>query len=112
MKQAVSELITPIEEKINLLLEEKENQKRKQEKQEGEIGYLKAKQSELYRKCLRIETENYKLKTRIEKLEGKLLDSNLIMHGLREDEWELEEDRKERIYRAISHTVNVDDRRE
>ena len=33
------------------------------------------------------------------------------MHGLREEEWELEEDRRERIYHAIACTVDADNRR-
>ena len=58
MKRAMQELITPLEEKINLLLDTKE----KQEVQEEEIGKLKIRQSELYRRCLKSETENSKLK--------------------------------------------------
>ena len=106
MKRAMQELITPLEEKINLLLDTKE----KQEVQEEEISKLKVRQSELYRRCLKAETENNKLKERIEKLESTMLESNLIMHGLREDEWELEEDRRECIYHAIASTINADDR--
>ena len=41
-----------------------------------------------------------------------MLEGNLIMHGLREEEWELEEDRKERIYQAIAPTVDCNDRHE
>ena len=106
MKRAMQELITPLEEKINLLLDTKE----KQEVQEEEIGKLKVRQSKLYRRCLKAETENNKLKERIEKLESTMLESNLIMHGLREDEWELEEDRREHIYHAIASTIDAEDR--
>ena len=106
MKRAMQELITPLEEKINQLLDTKE----KQEVHEEEISKLKVKQSELYRRCLKAETENNKLKQRIEKLESTMMESNLIMHGLREEEWEVEEDRRERIYHAISSTVDADDR--
>ena len=35
-----------------------------------------------------------------------MLESNLIIHGLREDNWESEENRCERIYQAISSTVD------
>ena len=107
MKKAMQELITPLEEKINQLLDTKE----KQEAQEEEIGKLKIRQSELYRRCLKAETENCKLKERIEQLENTMLESNLIMHGLREEEWELEEDRRERIYHAIASMVDADNRR-
>ena len=106
MKRAMQELITPLEEKINQLLDTKE----KQEVHEEEICKLKVKQSKLYRRCLKAETENHKLKQRIEKLESTMLESNLIMHGLKEEEWELEEDRRERIYHAIASTVDAGDR--
>ena len=106
MKRAIQELITPLKEKIIQLLDTKE----KQEVHEEEISKLKVKQSELYRRCLKAETENNKLKQRIEKLESTMMESNLIMHGLREEEWEVEEDRRERIYHAISSTVDTDDR--
>ena len=33
------------------------------------------------------------------------------MHGLKEGEWELEDNRRERIYHAISSTVDAEDRR-
>ena len=94
MKEAMQELIDPIEEKINKLLEIQH----KQEKQEVELNELKAKQSELYRRCLKSKSETSKLKKRIETLESKLLESNLIIHGLREEEWESEENRREQIY--------------
>ena len=35
-----------------------------------------------------------------------MLESNLIIHGLRGDNWELEENRREIIYQAISSTVD------
>ena len=107
MKRAMQELITPIEDKLNQLLDTKIIQ----EQQAIEITQLKNSQSELYRKCLKFEMENDKLKKRIEKLESTMLEGNLIMHGLKEDEWELEENRRERIYHAIASTVDADDRR-
>ena len=106
MQELLDEEITPLEEKINLLLDTK----RKQEEQEEEILTIKNNQSELHRKCLKIEWENNKLKKRIEHLECKMLEGNLIMHSLREDEWELEENRKEQIYQAIAPTLDYNDR--
>ena len=83
MKVAMQELMNLLEEKINQLIGTKE----KQEKQEEEIIKLKLQQSELYRKCMKTEAENTKLKRRLEILENKMLEANLIIHGLREDEW-------------------------
>ena len=58
MKRAMQELIDPLEEKINQLLDTK----KLQEDQAVEITQLKDKQSELYRKCLKIENEKNLLK--------------------------------------------------
>ena len=108
MKVAMQELINLLEEKINQLIGTKE----KQEKQEEEIINLKIQQSELYRKCMKTESENIKLKKRLQILENKLLEVNLIMHGIREDEWEDKSSRRERIYHAIASTVDADDHTE
>ena len=40
-----------------------------------------------------------------------MLEGNIIMHGLREEEWELDSNRRERIYHAIASTVDAEDRR-
>ena len=58
MEKAMQELIDPIEQKINQLLDTRE----KQESQAEEIDKLKIRQSELYRRCLKAENENDKLK--------------------------------------------------
>ena len=104
MKQAMQELITPIEDKLKLL-----DTKQIQEQQALEIADLKNNQSELYRRCLKFKIENDKLKRRIEELESTMLEGNLIMHGLKEDEWEPEDNRRERIYHAISSMVDAED---
>ena len=62
MKRAMQELIDPLEEKINQLLDTK----KLQEDQAVEITHLTDKQSELYKKCLKIENENNLLKRRLE----------------------------------------------
>ena len=67
MKITIQELISPLEENINQLIGTKE----KQEQQEEEIIKLKLQQSELYRKCMKTEAENTKLKRRLEILQNK-----------------------------------------
>ena len=69
----------------------------------------KTTQSELYRKCVKIKRDQKKLKRRVEKLEKKMLESCLIMHRVKEDAWELSENRKERIYGLIANTIDQDD---
>ena len=74
--------------------------------QEEEIQEIKKKHELLQQKCHQIEAENNDLRTRVTKLEIKMLEGNLIMQGLKEDPWELEDNLKERIYKAISATVD------
>ena len=68
-------------------------------------------QSELKQRCERVESENMELKMRLQKLENKMLQNNLIIHGIKEDEWQLDDNRREKIHKAISHTVDDSDSR-
>ena len=58
-----------------------------------------------------MENENSELKNRLKKLENTMLQNNLIIHGIKEDEWELDENRKEKIQKAIASTVDAPDYR-
>ena len=87
MQELVDQKLDPIKMKLNQLLDTKLIQ----EEQKNELTKLKKEQSKLYRRCLKTENESNKLKARLEKLECGMLDSNLILHGLREDARELEE---------------------
>ena len=53
--------------------------------------------------------ENDNLKNRVATLETKLLESNLIMHGIPEEPWEQDSNRTEKIYNAIASTVDKAD---
>ena len=55
-------------------------------------------QAELRQHCEAIETENKEIKLRLSKLENKMLNSNLIIHGIQEDQWEQEVNRQEKIH--------------
>ena len=72
----MQELIEPIEDKINKLLENRITDKKEQE---IELNLIKIKQSELYKKCLKIENEQNQIKSRLSKLEDKMLENNLII---------------------------------
>ena len=58
-----------------------------------------------------METENTELKNRLKRLENTMLQNNLIIHGNKEDEWEQDENRKEKIHKAIASTVDAPDYR-
>ena len=76
LNRRMQELIEPIEDKINKLLENRITDKKEQE---TELNLIKVKQSELYKKCLKIENEQNQIKSRLTKLEDKMLENNLII---------------------------------
>ena len=106
-EKSLQELIQPMKEDIKSLLDSK-----KQENNYDEtIEEVKEEQIELHKKCEKIERENHALKDRLNKLENKMLSNNLILHGIHEDAWELDDNRKEKVYNAIAATVDEKDRR-
>ena len=65
-----------------------------------------SEQTELKERCVKVKTENMELNSRLLKLENKMLQNNPIIHGIKEDQWELDDNRREKIHKAISHTVD------
>ena len=100
----MEELMQPMKKSLMTLIKAQ----RDHSLQEEEIREMKKKHELLQQKCHQIEAENNDLRTRVTKLEIKMLEGNLIMRGLKEDPWELEDNLKERIYKAISSTVDDD----
>ena len=63
----------------------------------------------------KVEMTNDKLLSRVCELENRLLETNIIMQGIREGPWETEDARTEKVYDAMTETVlgrNYDDRLE
>ena len=79
---------------------------KKQEKHIEEIEIIKQENKVLKTTCTKVLQENKNLKERINKIENTLLDNNVILHGLREDPWELESNRMETVIRVISRTID------
>ena len=52
-----------------------------------------------------IELKNLKLTNRICALENKMLEANIILHGIKEAPWETEEARQEKVYDAVQETM-------
>ena len=62
-----------------------------------------------------IENKNEELSNRVSELENRLLASNLIITGILEDPWEIDDVRQEKLYDVMTETVlrcNYDDRLE
>ena len=86
--------------------------KKSQDKQDKSIKELISTKEENQRlkwECERVLEENNKLRSQLVKIENMLLDNNVILHGIREDPWELEVNRMEKVINAISRTIDDDD---
>ena len=68
-------------------------------------------QDPISKKCEKIESKNKELKSRLTKLENRMLEKNLIFHGIKEDNWEKEDNTRERVWKAIANTVDDNDSR-
>ena len=101
LREVIKEVQKPLEDKLNTLI----NIQNKQLEQDENIKELRREHKHLKRKCEKMEIENDNLKSRVSSLESKLLESNLIMHGIPEEPWEQETNRHEKIYNAIASTV-------
>ena len=100
----IEELMQPMKDSLLTLIEAQRDQALQRE----ELQEIKKKHEVLQQKCHQIEQENQDLRTRVTKLEIRMLEGNLIMRGLKEDPWEQEDNLKERIHKAISTTVDDD----
>ena len=100
-------MMQPLQDSITMLTEDKKTMHTAINTCED----IKASQSQINQRCDKMEQENRELRSRLLRLENKLLDNNLIFHGIKEDNWDSQENTKERIWRAISYTVDDNDSR-
>ena len=106
-ENTLQELIRPLKEDIKSLLDTNE----KHLDTSTVVIKVQEEQKEIQSKFNQMESENKELKRRLVKLENKMLEKNVIMHGIREDTWELAENRKDKVHKAISATVDETDSR-
>ena len=112
MCQKLNEIVEPLkssqdnmQDSMKLLLEDQQNYKNVT----ALCDKVEDEQEKITARCDKIEQENNDLRTRLNRLENKMLQINLIFHGIKEDNWEDEESIKERIWKCISHTVDEDE---
>ena len=100
----MKEMLEPLKTDINsLVLSQKE-----WEQQKTEVRNLHVKRERLNLKIKEVEEKNCKLEDRVKKLEDKLMESNLIIHRIKESSWELDSTRNELVVQAIASTVHAD----
>ena len=102
IKTEVSNAIKPLQESIDVLLASK----KKTEEIQGEVKKLKHENKAMTHRCNIMERENKTLKNRLNDIENKLLENNIVMHGVEETLKESELQRKRKVKAMISHTVN------
>ena len=102
IQETMKEMLKPIQDSIDNLLVLKTNM----ETQEGRITQLKYENSKLNNELNQIKTEMGYFQRKINQLEDRSLERNLIFHGISESLPNDEEARTEKIYRAISDTIS------
>ena len=115
MSDKLNEIVEPLKatseelcRDIRSLMEDKDAQKNAVKICEE----VQQEQHKVVRRVDKVESENKELKSRLSKLENLLLERNLIFHGIKEEEWDSDEEAtKERIWRAIANTVDDKDSR-
>ena len=105
LNKSMKDMIDPLQSSINSILETQKDWA----EQQWIVTELKAEKDVLARKIQVVEFKNTKLEDCIKVLEDKLMESNIIMHGIKESSWELDSMRKELVVNAIASTITVDD---
>ena len=74
---------------------------------EGElISAIKEENKQLTLDCDVVMKKNELLKSRLDKIENKLIASNVILHGIEDQAWELKEVTCEKALNAVAHIAN------
>ena len=80
-------LIKPLQDRMTVI---ETSQKEIEEKVES-IQVIRKENEQLRNDCNMIKHENEILKTRIEKIESKLITNNVILHGIEDQAWKLKD---------------------
>ena len=99
--EAVQRLLQPLDERIN----EELNQQKEMINIIGEASMLKEENEKLKQCVAKVEDINGKLAKRLTHLENKMMESCVILTGVKEDVWETDEVRREKIFAILSNTV-------
>ena len=75
-----------------------------------EVKQLKLEYMDLWQKYTALQEDNQALHNRLNKIEHKLLEDNVIITGTPEDAWETESTLYEKVYQLIANTVDAQDR--
>ena len=99
--EAVQRLLQPLDDRINEVLSHQKELK----DTIGEAATLKEENEKLKQHVAIVEETNNKLKKHLTHLENKIMQSCIILSGIKEEAWETDEVRREKIFGILSSTV-------
>ena len=100
-----TKMITPLQKSVDsLVVSQKEWEASKIEVKELQQAKIK-----LNADMKTVMMKNSELEERVKSLEDKLMENNLIIHGISEGKWEVDSTRNELVYQSISSTVDAPD---
>ena len=108
IQETMKEMLKPIQDSIDNLLVLKTNM----ENQEGRITQLKRENIKLNNELTHIKSEMCKFQRKVNQLEDRSLERNLIFQGISKTIPDDVEARMEKIYNAISNTISRDTQEE
>ena len=83
-----------------------------QEHKIEEVMKIRDENIKLQNRCNHIEKENKLLKDRFSMIENHLLENNIILQGINEDAWELNNVLREKTIHALSNTIDAKTRQQ
>ena len=102
---SMKSMLIPIQNSITNLVKSKEAW----EIHKAEVDTLKNTQKALKKQIDNYETVTNALLKCVKTLEDKLMESNIIMHVIKESAWEPENTHRELVLKAITESINADD---
>ena len=75
------------------------------QEQQNQIETLKKENSEMHLKCIKLETDQQRLKKKLSKIENELLESTAIIHGIHKDAWEECSTRYNMVVDVLAYTM-------
>ena len=96
-----------MQDSMRLLLEDRQHYKNINDV----CSKVECQQQKITGRCDKMEQENKELRSRLNRLENRMMQKNLIFHGIKEDNWEDKESIKERVWKCISYTVDENESR-
>ena len=97
----MKEMIDPLTNSLNSLV----SQQTDWDQQRSNVKELQEETTKMNQKVRRLSERNDQLETRVKHLEQKLLENNIIVHGVKESKWELDSTHHKLVTQMLSSTV-------